>query len=426
MKILWLSHLVPYPPKGGVLQRSYNLLREVARYHEVHLLSFVQKDLINAHFSSLEEGLKESNDALSEFCAYVEFVSIPCDGSRWGKQRLAFRSLFTKYPYTVNWLESDDYSQALKQLKEEQDFDLVHYDTISLAPYHAIFPNTPSVLDHHNIESHMMIRRAGIENNPAEKWYFHQEGNRLERYERSICPQFNLNITCSTLDSEQLRQIVSTARVDVVPNGVDLNYFHPLGKNELPNSIIFAGTLNWYPNQQAVAFIANEIWPRLKETTPGARADIVGAYPPASAVGLAKQDPDFHVHGFVDDVRVYLDRAAVYVCPITNGGGTKLKILDALAIGKAIVADPIACEGIDVTNGKDVVFASSIQEYITAIRDLLGNPERRRELGEAARNLVAEKYAYAIIGKKLSSLYASCLADNPQSSIESATERESQ
>jgi glycosyltransferase involved in cell wall biosynthesis len=404
MKVLWLSHLVPYPPKGGVLQRSYNLVRELARHHEVSLLAFVQGEPLRASFGQLEQGLAEAEAALSGFCARVTFVPIPCEQRALGRHRLALRSLLSRDPYTINWLKSGPYAHEVRRLIGEVNPDLVHFDTISLAHYRPLVGALPTVLDHHNIESHMMLRRAEKEANGLAAAYFRQEGRRLARYEQEACPKFTLNITCSSLDSARLKDLVPTAAVDDVPNGVDVGYFHPAGEVEVPGSLIFAGTLSWYPNRQAVDFIAKEIWPRLREQVPGSSVDIVGASPPAELVDLGRRDPAFRVHGFVDDVRPYLDRAAVYVCPITDGGGTKLKILDALAMGKAIVADPIACEGIDVTDGVDVVFASTPEDYVTAIERLLADPALRKRLGQNARLLAESKYAYSIIGEKLARL----------------------
>jgi len=413
MKVLWLSHLVPYPPKGGVLQRSYNLVRELARHHEVSLLAFVQGEPLRASFGNLEEGLAAARTALSGFCAHVTFVPIPCEQRAWGRQRLALRSLVSVDPYTINWLKSGPYRQELDRMLQDLQPDLVHFDTISLAPYRNQIGSLPTILDHHNIESHMMLRRADKEANPLAAAYFRQEGRRLARYEQAECPQFTLNVTCSSLDSARLRELVPGASVDDVPNGVDVGYFQPAGSAEVADSIIFAGTLSWYPNRQAVDFIAREIWPRLKAEVPGSSVDIVGASPPADLLELARRDPDFRVHGFVDDVRTYLDRAPVYVCPITDGGGTKLKILDALAMGKAIVADPIACEGIDVTDGVDVVFASRPEEYVSAIRRLFSDRDERVRLGANARRLAETKYAYSMIGQKLAKLVQEAVSAIP-------------
>jgi glycosyltransferase involved in cell wall biosynthesis len=401
MKVLWLSHLVPYPPKGGALQRSYYLLREAAKYHEIYLVAFIQQALLQNCFDSVAKGLETSKRALSEFCASTRFIPIPCEQYRAGKNWLLLKSLFTADPYTINWLKSREMHHAIEELVERVPIDVVHFDTISLAPYLRHFPHQRKILNHHNIESHMMLRRARNETAFLKKLYLCQEGLRLRRYERRICSRFSLNVTCSELDSERLREVVSPITVEEVSNGVDLQFFAENTEEENPNSLVFAGRLDAYPNRRAALFIAEKLWPLLKREIPNVSFDLVGANPPREAIELSRTDRSFRVHGFVDDVRPYLGRAAVYVCPITDGGGTKLKILDALAMKKAVVADPIACEGIDVVNGESVLFALRPEEYVSSIKRLLKDVEKRQMMGERGRQLVANKYAYPKLGRKL-------------------------
>lgn len=407
MKVLWLSHLIPYPPKGGVLQRSYNLLRETARRHEVHLLAFVQKKLLLREFGDVEYGRRKAHEALSEFCSLVRFVDIPAEAVSWGKQALALRSLFGRYPYTINWLRSRDMENEIAAAAGRCRFDVVHFDTISLAPYLRLFPRRKVALDHHNIESHMMLRRAQQEKNRLRKLYFLQEGWRLRRYEERLCERFDAHFTCSPLDSARLMRICSTARIQEIPNGVDDKYFEPTGREPVSGRLVFAGGLNWYPNRDAMLYFAEEVWPTLKMRFPQLSIDVVGDKPPPVLLALARQDSAFMVHGYVDDVRPYLDRAAIYVCPIRDGGGTKLKILDAFAMGKPTVAHPAACEGIDITPGKDVLLAATPDEYTRQIGFLFENPAEARRIGTNARNLVMDKYLYSRIGEKLSDAYRS-------------------
>ena len=123
MNILWLSHLVPYPPKGGVLQRSYNLIREVSKYHELTLIAFIQPDLLKSMFPSVDDGLNEAKEHLSSFCKKVVFIDIPCEQRLYGKYLLAFKSLFTENPYTINWLKSSDMQHALTEALKKNNFD---------------------------------------------------------------------------------------------------------------------------------------------------------------------------------------------------------------------------------------------------------------------------------------------------------------
>ena len=410
MNILWLSHLIPYPPKGGVLQRSYHLLRELARYHTVDLIAFNQKDLMAPFYQNQMESISAAEKELGSFCRNICFLPIHSNNTRFGKYFLALKSLLTKDPYTINWLKSLEYHKQVDLYIKSYRYDLIHLDTISLIPYMMQFNNIPMVLDHHNIESHMLLRRADNQSNLFKKWYFGQEGKRLETIEKNVCGKFKLNITCSEVDAIRLKKIAPSCNVVEVPNGVDIDYFeskHISPTNE--TRLIFVGTLNWYPNIEAVRFIAYEIWPKVKTSIPGIKVDIIGANPPRDITRLAEKEKDFYVHGFVDDVREYIERAGIYVCPINDGGGTKLKILDAFAMQKAVIADPIACEGIAVEEGKNVLFAQNVDEYVTHIKRLITNPQERNSLGKNARQLIEERYSYQMIGKKLSSLYESCI-----------------
>ena len=405
MKILWLSHLVPYPPKSGVLQRSYNLVREVSKYHEVTLVAFNQNALMSTMFLSKTEGLNEAREHLSKFCKRVEIQDIPSDSTKYGKYFLAFTSLFTFTPYTINWLANKNMSKLLNEINMENEFDLIHFDTISLAPYASLFPKHKKVLDHHNIESHMMLRRAEQENNIVKKLYYYQEGKKLLNYEKNVCRQFDLHVTCSKLDSQRLKKIVPELFIDEIPNGVDIEYFYPQYENELENQLVFAGGLNWYPNKDAMLFFSNKIWPIVKEKVPNVIMNVVGKSPSAELIELSRRDKQFKVHGFVDDVRTLLSQSSVYVCPICDGGGTKLKILDAFAMGKAMVAHAVACEGIAVTENQNVLFAKTAEEFAEKIQCLLNNNKLKTMLGNNARELVENSYSFREIGRKLSQDY---------------------
>ena len=403
MNILWLSQIVPYPPTGkGVLQRSYNLIRELARFHHVYLLSFVQRKAILDTLGDVDQGLADAYDHLRTFCAEVKFIPLSVDKWQYGKVWFAAKSLFSPDPYSVNWMKEKNMEENLQQWQERYTFDLVHFDTIGLAPYYPIFGNYMTILDHHNIESHMMLRRASMEGNLLKRAYYWQEGVKLMCYEKRWCPRFDLHITCSAVDSQRLKERVPRVRVVEIPNGVDIEYFTADDSVPEPNSLIFAGNLSWYPNAEAMLYFAEKVWPLLRAAVPNAVMNVVGADPPARLTTLANRDPNFKVHGFVPDVRPFLNRAAVYVCPIMNGGGTKLKVLDALAMAKALVAHPIACEGIDVIDGETVLFAQEAEQYVQNIKALFQDPVYCKRMGTRARALAVDKYSYKSIGEKLS------------------------
>jgi polysaccharide biosynthesis protein PslH len=407
MKMLWVSHVIPYPPKSGVHLRSYHLLRGLAASHEIDLLAFIQEPWLDVFYRSRSEGLDECHRELSKLCRSVRFLPIDSLHRFGGKPRTAVEGLICPTSYTIRWLQSAKAHAAFAEAAQRDPYSLVHFDTIGLAPFRAHFPGVPATLGHHNIESHLLIRRAESERNFARRLYFSVEGARVRDYEARVAGNFDLNIACSELDCARLRAVAPAARVVAVPNGVDTEYFRPTHRESTVRSLIFVGSLNWYPNVDAVHFLLREVWPIAKARHPDLRLDIVGSAPPKSVLDLAAGRKDVHVHGFVDDVRPLMDGATIYVCPIRDGGGTKLKLLDAFAMEKCVIAHPVACEGIDVTPGINVQLADSAESFANSIDRLLSDPAARLAMGRAARSLVVNAYAFSEIGRQLCALFES-------------------
>jgi len=395
MKILWLSHILPYPPKGGVMQRSYNLIKEVAKKYKVYLIAINRKELVSS-----TDQLEKSVEELKKFCHQVEVVNLSVN-----KFVTALKSLFSAKPYTANWLNFPEVRYAIRKFIKRYKFDLIHFDSIDLGEYINEVGNFPKVLNHHNIESQMMFRRFIKEKNILKKIYFFQEAIKLKNYEKKICLKFDYNLTVSELDKKRLFKICPDIKIEVIPNGVDIEYFKPKNNKFEPKTLIFAGGMSWYPNRDAMLFFCKEIWPLLKKRWPDVKMTIIGRNPPKYISNLAQQDPNLTVTGFVDDVRPYLKNTHVYVCPIRDGGGTKLKILDALAMGKPIVAHPIAVEGIDVEVEKHILLAKKPSEFVQQIERLLDDIGLCHSLSKQGRELVVKKYNFKKIGKKLANLY---------------------
>ncbi|MBV1870789.1 MAG: glycosyltransferase family 4 protein [Gammaproteobacteria bacterium] len=400
LKVLWLSHVIPYPPIGGVLQRSYNLIKEVSKYHDVYLLAFNQKDLMAPLFVTEKDGIQEAKEELGKLCKEVTFFPIPSEDMDNGKVILAAKSLFSSVGYTINWLKSPDMVTSIRAAVSCINFDVVHYDTISLTPYLKYTEGIRTVLDHHNIESSMLYTRITKEPNFLKKVYFLQEAVKLRRYEKKWCNKFSLNITCSDIDSQRLLEIVPEVSVQTVPNGVDIDFFYSQGAKKEANSLVFAGGLSWYPNADAMSYFARHIWQKLKVEIPSVVMNVIGKHPSAELLALSEADLDFRVLGFVDDVRTHIDKAQVYVCPIRDGGGTKLKILDALSMGAAIVAHPKAVEGINVEDEESVLIADTPEQFCTQIKRLTTSEALRHKLSTNGRNLVIREYSYGKIGKE--------------------------
>jgi glycosyltransferase involved in cell wall biosynthesis len=405
MKILWISHFVPYPPKGGSLQRSFNLFKECSKHHETALVALNQSALLDT-----DKKIQDAINSLSAFSARVHVVKNVNERMKYWRHFLALRSIITRTSYASLWVKNTEFRQLIKSVMKEFKPDAVHFDTIALAQYFSAIANTPAGMNHHNIESHMMRRRAEKE----ERWYtskfYHLEASKTLKEETRYCGQFARNFTCSELDSARLQEIASDIQTTVIPNGVDLDYF---GMNRSPSSefkLLFVGGMSWYPNLDAMTHFLNDIWPVIKRDIPNASMTIVGRSPPTWMMDRSKKDPQLRITGFVEDVRPYFAEASAFVCPIRDGGGTKLKVLDCLATGRPLIAHPIACEGINVSNGLDVLFAEQPADYVQHIIRLSQDPEMAKTLGIRGRKLIEDYYSFKSIGETFAKSYTEIVA----------------
>lgn len=401
-KVLWLSHVLPWPAKGGLQQRSFHLMRAVALRHSLRLVAFTQR----AHQRD-QESLASAIEEMGRFCARVEVCSLPQDSAWLGQAGLAAKSLLPGPPFTIRWAMSRRFAASVEKATQEFDPDIVHFDTVSLAPYLSQVPGRRAVLNHHNIESHMLQRRAAEESNKLRAAYFLQEAWRLARYEKRVAERFQLHLVCSQLDALRLAETVGAVSTRVVPNGVDLDYFQPampIQRSQEPG-LIFVGGLGWYPNAAAMRYFLRSIWPLLKAARPDLQLTVVGRDPPDDLIKMTKQDGRVHFPGFVDDIRPLVHSSSVYVCPIRDGGGTKLKMLDAMAMGCAIVADPVAAEGLGIKNGIQCILAPGPRDFADAVLKLLDSERMRAELGARARKHVEDRFSFDSIGASLADTY---------------------
>jgi sugar transferase (PEP-CTERM/EpsH1 system associated) len=401
MKILYVSHFVPYPPHGGAIQRNFNLIKEASRQHEVHLITFTQKTL-----KPNPSDLKNSIESLREFVRDIMVYPVPTDASRAKWYLLLLLNLFALTPYSVWRFRSRNFATAIKEKMRKEKFDLVHIDTIALADYVKYASNAKLILNHHNIESTLMLRRSRRERNLLVKLYLYLQGSKLRRYEKLMASKFTVNVAVSDLDKAELLTIAPRIRVEVVENGTDTDYFAP---QNIPQttSLIFAGGMTWYPNRDAMIWFVQEIYPLIKKQVTEVEMILIGRVPPQEVLDSASSDPSIRVMGYVDDVRNHLARAAVYVVPIRVGGGTRLKILDAMSAGKAIVSTSVGCEGITVTDRENIYVADDPSDFANKVCALLRDANTRDYLGKNARRFVEENYSWKVIGTHQEEIYRS-------------------
>lgn len=403
MNVLFLSQIVPYPPHGGVLQRGYNIIRELGGRANVHLLAFVHPDVLPT-----SQAIDESRAALGAFCQQIDYFPL------WPKRSAAHRaaglaaSALSHQPFSAVAHRSAAFGASVRSAMAATRFDVLHVDTIALSQFVEPRSTVPAVLTHHNIESILMERRAQVEPGAAARLFLAREARKLAEYERRIAPTVAVNIVVSATDQAALCERVPGVRTAIVRNGVDIAYFQPSDTPE-QHALIYTGGMNMFANKDAVLYFLDQVWPAIRASVPDVRFFAVGQDPPPELAAIATRDSSVVMTGYVDDIRPYVRQAAVYVVPLRVGGGTRLKVLDAMASGKALVSTSIGCEGIDVVPGVHLLTADTPETFAAETVALLHDQSRRRVLGAAARQLVEDKYAWRVVGDQLMTTYAAAI-----------------
>jgi glycosyltransferase involved in cell wall biosynthesis len=397
MRILWLSNFIPYPIAGGSHQRSYHLMRQAAQRHQVTLYAF---NLVGMPADMLEAARAE----FSQFCEDVEFWPLPMrwKGWRWWGE-VAASAVHGESP-SLRVFASASFASRVRQHLARGPA-LVHVDSIDLAAFVRLAAGHRTVLHHHNCESAMAVRRAEHENNPAARVYLRRYARALESLERRLAPVVDGNVAVSSLDADRLRTIAPGAHTHVVDNGTDDGYFVPQPGVEETGTIVFAGSLNWYPNVSGVRRFAERVWPRLKARVPAVRWLLAGMRPVAEVRRLAESDPQITLVDTPPDIRPSMARGAVVVCPIQEGGGTRLKLLDAMAMGKAVVSTAVGAEGLAIVPGRDMLIATDEEDFAAQIETVLRDGALRARIGGAARAMIEARYSWRSIGAALDEAY---------------------
>jgi sugar transferase (PEP-CTERM/EpsH1 system associated) len=406
LNVLWLSHFVPYPPKGGAFQRSYNLIKAVAQSHNVHLVAVRHKR--ETHSSSKAE---DAARALGRLCREVRIVEPAWIRNRSGFYLAALRCLASRHSLTVQFYDFPELREAINGVLQKTEIDVVHFDAISLAPCVADVGNLPRVLNHHGAEGYMMARRIARERNWIKKAYFAIEAWKLQADEQRYCPLFDVNAVVSEYDQQLLRKAAPRARFDVIDNGVDLDYFRPLNPETRKDTLIFAGRLDQYSNADGIRWFCTDIWPAVRMREPDLKLTIIGRNPAPALLALAGSDPRVEITGYVDDVRPYFERAVASVIPLRDGGGTRIKVLDAMAMGLPIVATTVACEGLHVEPGRHLLVADTAADFAAAISRLVADPALRTTIGRSAHEQAKRRYSWAAIGERLCRIYSGMAGD---------------
>jgi glycosyltransferase involved in cell wall biosynthesis len=297
--------------------------------------------------------------------------------------------------YTWYAYQSATFRARLDALLETRNFAVVQIDSLDLAGYLPRLKDQAVVCVHHNVESALMQRRAAMEPRAWRRWYLRLQARLLERLEAQWCARVELNVAVSDADREVLRAHAPSGRYLTVPNGVDVEQFTPATARQ--DGIVSTGGLNWFPNADALKHFCADILPRVRALLPTASVRWVGRADPES-ISCLREAHRVELTGYVEDVRPYVHQAACFVVPLRVGGGTRLKILDAWAMGKAVVSTSVGCEGLAAVDGRNILIRDDPEQFALAVAAVLRDPALRERLGAAGRQTVEDTYSWDVIG----------------------------
>ena len=392
MRVLFVPVKLSVPPTNGQAIRTLSIIRALGSLgHELTFVSFAPT------------ARPESIEPLPSYCRRIELVEqdLPnmSEGANYARRA---QSLVRGKPYSIERFRSTRMRLKLAEYLAKEPFDLIFCD--------GIYPlvnvpetNTPIVLNTHNVEYEIYKRYAEVEKSLLRRSYARMEARLVESVERDACERASLVLACSDKDAEAFRDLNSKVPVLVVPNCVDTDFFAPSQSSKHDDAapvLLFQGSMDWYPNRDAVEFFARSVLPKLRVQIPDVKFVVAGRNPSAEFVSvMAPLGVEFT--GTVPDMRPYIESASIVVVPLRLGSGTRIKILEACAGGRAVVSTRIGAEGLDLRDGREVVMADTPDDMVTSIIALLRDPGRRDALARAARNHVVERFSHLALQKSL-------------------------
>lgn len=395
MKILFLSPTLPYPLTDGGRIRVYNLLKQIAEKNDVSILAL-----------ETQPTDAESITQIQQLGVVVHLVPNVPTLPRVTPSTL-LSAFFKKQPITVARYNVAAYRQKFRELLSTETFDIVHYEMFHIAQFRTE-TDLPSVLSQQNVDSAIWHRLQGETKNLFYKCAYWSQQLAFQRYERVLSPKFDVVTCTSDIDAAVFQQYCTAGAVEIVPNGVDVTHYSPDFASEAAAHLIYIGSMDWYPNEDAVSFFVEEVLPDIQKSVPDVKFSIVGGNPSARVQQLANRK-GVVVTGRVLEIKPYFAEATVFVVPLRIGSGTRLKILEALAMGKAVVSTTVGAEGLALRDSEEIFIADEPEMFAAAVTRLLTDPDLRQKIGKNGRARVEQDYDWRNIGKKLLTVYESVI-----------------
>ncbi len=393
MKILFVTPFLPSPPRFGGQRRLDGLMRGLSRKHEVDVVSFNRTD----------EHEHASVAATKEFCRQVVTVPNLDLVETSDKRKMQLRSLLSIHSFEhLLAAGRNDFQAALDGMLRRSAYDVVQVEFVWMTAFRfgAADKNgaRPTlVLDEHNVEYDILKRTAGGSGGASRVVYNSLNWRKLAREERAAWRKFDGISLTSSRDEALVQRDFPGARTAVVPNGVDVGEFSESTAESESDVLLFFGAINYYPNQEALLYFIDHVFPLIKQRRPGAKFRVLGPGAPDSV--LARQGNGVEILGMVPDVGPYLESATAIVVPLRIGGGTRLKIVEALSKGKAVISTRLGAEGIDVEHDQHLLLADEPEDFAAAVERVLSDPALAARLGRAGRQLMEKQYSWqSIVG----------------------------
>ncbi len=391
LNVLFLSQRFLLPMDTGGKIRTGKILEQLKHLARITLVSNVESPRDDRYIPEMER-----------FChrfVPVAWKEVPRYSWRF-YARVAFRS-FSRYPINV----LNDYSPSLEQalLKELAGgrYDLAVCDFLQSTLLFRQVEGVPRLLFQHNVETAIALRHFQQAGNPVARLFWWLQYRKMFRHERAMCRRFEGIIAVSEHDRSLMEQWFGATNVHTIPTGVDTDFFAPTGEPEAdPPTLVFTGSMDWLPNEDAILYFVEEIFPNVQARHPGVRLLVVGRNPSPRLKNAMKDHPEVELTGWVEDTRPYIARSAVYVVPIRIGGGTRMKIYEAMAMGKAVVSTSVGAEGLPLTHGRHIFLEDEPEAFAERVCLLLEDCELRQRIGQQARSFVVEHFHWRQVAQR--------------------------
>jgi sugar transferase (PEP-CTERM/EpsH1 system associated) len=383
MKILWVKAGGLIPPDTGGKIRSYNILRELARRHAITFFSFYA-----AHERDVHPELK----AVFEHVVCMP-LELPAPKSLAEMRDYGIR-LLSAQPYSITKYCLPEVRRRLHELLQQESYDVILCDFIFAA---GVIPwdwPTPKVLFTHNVEADIWRRHYEVATNPIWRAISWREWRKMEAAERRYLRLADRVLTVSERDRDAFASFLDLGKLTVIPTGVDVEYFQPMPVEETTNSLVFTGSMDWLPNEDAILYFVDAILPLIQQQCPDVSLEVVGRSPSRKLQALAEREKSVRLTGWVEDIRPFVAQGAICIVPLRIGGGTRLKIFEAMAMSKAVVSTSVGAEGLPLQAGENILLADTPSDFADSVVSLLRDPKERKRMGTSARVLVQEKYSW--------------------------------